>query len=608
MRRILSLKLLFLSLSILGLLLAVLLFYALWHAHLAQDQLVATYENRYQSYLLADQLRQSSDDLTRMARTYVVTGNQEFEKQYWQVLAIRNGQQPRPQHYERIYWDFVAAGMIKPRPDGEAIPLQELMLKAGFSAAEFAKLREAQAYSDTLVRTETIAMNAMKGRFDENGDGVFDDTGAPDPQLAQRLMHDQHYHEYKAQIMKPLDEFFLLLDQRTQNNVQHAHEVSNQAYLQVTLLTLATLLIGSFALWLLYWWLKRQIGGEPDTARFIVKAIAGGNLAVAIHLRANDRSSLLAAMAHMRNSLAIMISKLEHHATQLAETAMQLAETAGLMARQHASQDSANQSMATAVEQMSSSVAEITSTMEELSASSKQIADHSQSVVDVASQTLDSSRQGASAMQHLLERMNDIRNDNHRNLEEIVALGAKSKEIGKIMDIIETVANQTKLIAFNAALEASSAGESGKRFSVVASEIRRLADSVTESTREIESRIQEIQDAISRLVISSEKGAHTIDSGLSASHETAQILETLVQGASQTTSAAQKISLSTQQQKTANIQVVQALREIASASTNTSRAVRKISDTSEILLDVSDILKNLFAQFHLADHSHRSHE
>ena len=73
------------------------------------------------------------------------------------------------------------------------------------------------------------------------------------------------------------------------------------------------------------------------------------------------------------------------------------------------------------------------------------------------------------------------------------------------MEIINTVGDQTKLIAFNAALEASSAGEAGKRFSVVASEIRRLADSVTDSTSEIESKISEIQDSISRLVITSEK-------------------------------------------------------------------------------------------------------
>ena len=73
-----------------------------------QRELKLTTNLRYHSYLLADELRQSSDDLTRMARTYVITGDPKFERMYWEILAIRNGQAPRPHHYERIYWDLVA--------------------------------------------------------------------------------------------------------------------------------------------------------------------------------------------------------------------------------------------------------------------------------------------------------------------------------------------------------------------------------------------------------------------------------------------------------------------------------------------------------------------
>ena len=90
-----------------------------------------------------------------------------------------------------------------------------------------------------------------------------------------------------------------------------------------------------------------------------------------------------------------------------------------------------------------------------------------------------------------------------------------------VMRGIPTAIDNIRIDAFNAALEASSAGEAGKRFSVVAGEIRRLADSVTDSTREIEAKISEIQDSISRLVITSEKEASGITAGLSASATTA---------------------------------------------------------------------------------------
>lgn len=91
------------------------------------------YESRYRSYLLADELRQSSDELTRLARTYVVSGDPMWEQQYLEVIDIRNGRKPRPQSYERIYWDFRAAGQESPRPHGEAVALAELMSKAGFT-------------------------------------------------------------------------------------------------------------------------------------------------------------------------------------------------------------------------------------------------------------------------------------------------------------------------------------------------------------------------------------------------------------------------------------------------------------------------------------------
>ena len=201
-----------------------------------------------------------------------------------------------------------------------------------------------------------------------------------------------------------------------------------------------------------------------------------------------------------------------NNALALTQVADRLAQTAGLSGIQGGDiSHEANQTMAAAVEEMASSVAEITSTMEELSTSSTQIADHSQSVVEVANQTLERSRKGSTAMQLLQSKMQDIRSDSEQSLTEIMALGAKSKQISKVMELINTLAAQTKLIAFNAALEASSAGESGRRFSVVANEIRRLADSVTDSTQEIEGHTEEIQNAINRLVVASEKGASSIE-------------------------------------------------------------------------------------------------
>jgi methyl-accepting chemotaxis protein len=347
--------------------------------------------------------------------------------------------------------------------------------------------------------------------------------------------------------------------------------------------------------------LLARLGGEPEYAVKIAHAIAGFNLNINIETRAGDETSLLAAMKTMQGSLARIIGNVNNSVHKLEDAAARLAETAGLEAENNLRQQDVSHSMAAAVEEMSSTVSEITSTMEELSASSSQIADHSKSVVDIANHTLEKSKKGSDSMQQLLAKMGSIRADNQDNLKEIVELGSKSKEISKVMEIINGIADQTKLIAFNAALEASSAGEAGKRFSVVAAEIRRLADSVTDSTSEIEGKIEEIQNSINRLVITSEKGATTIASGMEASDVTASNLAELVGAASQTSSAAQQISLSTQQQKTASNQVVVALREIVSASSHTAESISRISKISQGMSDMSADLGKLVGQFKLAE-------
>jgi methyl-accepting chemotaxis protein len=319
-----------------------------------------------------------------------------------------------------------------------------------------------------------------------------------------------------------------------------------------------------------------------------INRVAQGDLSVDISLDGRDEIADLARATHeMRRKLHDLAAEVGANAAKVYRAAQEIA--------------GAVEGQAATSTEMSSSVAEITSTMEELSASSTQIADHSKSVVDIANQTLEGSRKGSEAMQSVLGRMTDIRTDNQRSLHEIVDLGAKSKQISKVMVIINAVADQTKLIAFNAALEASSAGEAGKRFSVVAGEIRRLADSVTDSTREIETKISEIQDSISRLVITSEKGGTAIAAGTAASANTAERLNEIVNTASHTTSAAQQISLSTQQQKIASNQVVVALREIVTASSHTAQSITRISQISKEMSGLSARLDELAHQFKLGN-------
>jgi methyl-accepting chemotaxis protein len=243
----------------------------------AQGELQQRFQERYQSYLLADELRQSSDDLTRLGRTYVVTGDARYESQYMDILDIRNGKKPRPQEYHRVYWDFVASSGTKPRGDDVAVPLQELMKKAGFTDAEFAKLNLAQANSDGLVKLEVIAMNAVKGLYDD-GKGNFTVRKDPDFELARKLVHSKEYHDFKAQIMAPIDEFFVLLDRRTAGAVAAAQQrVDNYNTLFMGLLAILFVGLSVNAAILL-----RGVVKPINLLKAAMQRLAGGDMAAEV--------------------------------------------------------------------------------------------------------------------------------------------------------------------------------------------------------------------------------------------------------------------------------------------------------------------------------------
>ena len=190
-------------------------------------------ELRLQSFQLADELRQSSDDLTKMARTYVVTGDPRYKKYYQSILDIRDGKKPRPDGYQNIYWDLVVANEKLPKSDnGQAIALPDLMRQAGFDVEEFRKLEEAKANSDALTATEFEAMKLVE-------------TPGPEAEAnrakALMMMHDSKYHQAKGAIMKPINDFYLLMQKRT---LDAARAAEAKAYnLWIVLIVFALILM-----------------------------------------------------------------------------------------------------------------------------------------------------------------------------------------------------------------------------------------------------------------------------------------------------------------------------------------------------------------------------
>lgn len=212
------------------------------------------YQARYASYLLADEFRQSSDDLTRMARSYVTTGNPRFKQMYMSILAIRDGEKERPVHYERSYWDLVAADSGFQPKGGAKVALSSRMSESGFSPREIEKLAEAESSSNDLAEREYRAFEVMEAHSRELRSGSAA-SAMPKLELAHALLFDQDYFAQKAHIMQKVNEFYELLDSRTRNAVVEAERRST-LYISGIFVSLA-LLMG----WLIisYWVVRQKV-------------------------------------------------------------------------------------------------------------------------------------------------------------------------------------------------------------------------------------------------------------------------------------------------------------------------------------------------------------
>ena len=249
---------------------------------------------RLQSLLLANELRQSSDDLTRMARTFVVTGEPRYQQFYQDILDIRNGKKPRPLQYHKVYWDLVTPQGVGPRPaGGQSIALLDLMRQAGFSDEEFRKLEEAKANSDGLTRTEVEAMALMQ---------TTGPQAQADQARARSMMHDAQYHQYKAAIMAPIDAFYGLLDERTLKEVEDAKARATglQLVLVVLGLALVAMLVRTSKA------LLTTLGGAVDVVFAHLSRIGRGDFSVPIEVQDRDGMSVLGQLALAQDSLRVL--------------------------------------------------------------------------------------------------------------------------------------------------------------------------------------------------------------------------------------------------------------------------------------------------------------
>ncbi len=260
----------------------------------------------------------------------------------------------------------------------------------------------------------------------------------------------------------------------------------------------------------------------------------------------------------------------------------------------------ASEQQASGSAEQAASIAQTTATMEELAATYRQIADNANSVVSTAERTQGSAESGQQAMMNTVIGMEEIKKRTQSSANKILVLGEKSQQIGSVLSIINDIADQTKILALNAAIEAARAGEAGKGFSVVAVEIRKLAESVVESTQEIRKIMTEIQSSTNALVMSTEEEIKKVDEGVELAQMTGESLAKVLEMIEKTTEAAKEISIATQQQRTASDQVVTAMKEVAAVATQSANGSRDVAMAAEQLAQLAKDAAQVGSAFKLS--------
>jgi methyl-accepting chemotaxis protein len=255
-------------------------------------------------------------------------------------------------------------------------------------------------------------------------------------------------------------------------------------------------------------------------------------------------------------------------------------------------QAAANQ-QATATKEQATAMNEISTTISELLATSRQIAESSQRVAHIAGQTAAAARSGDATVAAAHDSIATIRRQVDLIVNHMLELGKKSQQIGTVLDIVAELAEQTNILAINATIEAAGANEAGKRFAVVADEIRKLADRVAGSTKEIRGLIDDVRSSVNTTIMTTEGGSKSVDAGTKLFSEVAAAFGEIAGLVGTTTEAAREIELSTKQQSTAVEQVnvaitsaAQATKETEASSGQTLQTAVELSGLSHALLRI----------------------
>lgn len=317
----------------------------------------------------------------------------------------------------------------------------------------------------------------------------------------------------------------------------------------------------------------------------IANAIANKQLNLTVPAGgSNETGQLLTAFGRMQRSLHEVLGGVRSSSGDLSQSALQLQENAAQVSQASQQQSEAASAMAAAVEELTTSI--------------EQVAQRAQQAQASADQTRDQSRQGSSVVRNTANEMRAIASKVRDSAEMTRKLGERSQAIDSIVGTIRDIADQTNLLALNAAIEAARAGEQGRGFAVVADEVRKLAERTSQSTQQIGGLIATIRSEIEVVVGDMQSGEVQMESGVALAEQAQSAIDAISNNANEINQLVHDISLALKEQTVASQDVARNVEQVAQLSEENSRAVMQTADATVHL-------KTLASQLDKAVHSFR---
>jgi methyl-accepting chemotaxis protein len=331
--------------------------------------------------------------------------------------------------------------------------------------------------------------------------------------------------------------------------------------------------------------LERAHEQQKVAVRRSLEELRFGDLVAAVRPVEGLESTMRHDFAAATQAVAGLIQQIQTSSVEVATSALTVHETAA--------------ELASGSSQQAAAVVEITATMEELARTAAQIATNAAGQAELAAQSEEAGNEGAAAVESAVAGVEAVRQHIVAISTRADTLGTRSREIYRVLELINEIAQETHILSLNAAIEAAAAGEHGDRFSVVADEVRRLAQRSRESVESVRTMLDEFSEAIRAVVVATEEGSKAADQVLQLSRSTEDSIDQLTSALSDTARTAREISLATQEQQTASDQVVLTLKEVSEVIQRMADGLKQFTGTAERLNQLALSIQLLTQSFRL---------